>query len=64
MPTHIECKNNDYGFIKETEPMTIYLGKLYQKGAISYVVNATAEVEDDEVLEFWNTPVDYQNAKS
>ena len=61
--THIECKNNDYGFIKETEPMTIYLGKLYQKGAISYEVNATAEVEDDEVLEFWNTPVDYQNAK-
>ena len=61
--THIECQDNDYGFIKETEPMTIYLGKLYQKGAISYEVNATAELEDDEVLEFWNTPVDYQNAK-
>jgi len=60
--TNLLCSGSEIAFVTADAPMTVNLIQLGVTGQVGYDINATAPVEEDEVLNAWGTPVDMENA--
>tara|TARA_B100000575_G_scaffold283571_1_gene276574 strand:+ start:72 stop:1589 length:1518 start_codon:yes stop_codon:yes gene_type:complete len=58
----VKCEGNDFAFLVEDEPSKVFISNLELDGSLTYTINASANEEDEQVLEDWGTPVDIENA--
>jgi len=56
------CSGSEIAYVTETAPLQVNVLQIGVTGQVSYAINATAPVEEDEVLAAWGTPVDMENA--
>ncbi|MGB1587897.1 MAG: phosphatase PAP2 family protein [Poseidonia sp.] len=58
----LECSGSEIAYVTEVEPLSVKILQLGVTGQVGYDINATAPLEEDEVLASWGTPVDMENA--
>ena len=56
------CSGSEIAYVTETAPLQVNVFQLGVTGQVTYTINASAPVEEDEVLAAWGTPVDMENA--
>ena len=56
------CTGSEIAFVTADEPMEVNIIQLGVQGQVAYAINASAPIEEDEVLALWGTPVDMENA--
>jgi membrane-associated phospholipid phosphatase len=60
--SRLVCSGSEIAYVTEPAPLEVKVLQLGVSGQVSYVINATAPVEEDELLTAWGTPVDMENA--
>lgn len=58
----LKCSGSEIAYVTEVEPLSVKILQLGVTGQVGYDINATAPLEEDEVLASWGTPVDMENA--
>ena len=58
----ITCAGSEIAFVTSERPMEVTVLQLGVRGEVGYTINATAPVEEDDILAGWGTPVDMVNA--
>ncbi len=58
----LECSGSEIAYVTEVEPLSVKILQLGVSGQVGYDINATAPLEEDDVLASWGTPVDMENA--
>ena len=64
-PTGIDqltCSGSEIAYVSTERPMEVTVLQLGVRGEVGYTINATAPIEEDEILASWGTPVDMENA--
>jgi len=56
------CTGSEIAYVTQDNPMEVNIIQLGVRGQVAYVINATAPVEEDELLASWGIPVDMENA--
>ena len=56
------CTGSEIAYVTQDKPMEVNIIQLGVRGQVAYVINATAPVEEDELLASWGIPVDMENA--
>ena len=60
--SYVKCQGNDFAFLVENQSDKVYMSNLELIGSLTYTVNASANEEDEQVLEDWGSPADIENA--
>ena len=60
--TRLVCSGSEIAYVTQTTPLEVSVFQLGVTGQVSYAINASAPIEEDEVLSQWGTPVDMENA--
>jgi membrane-associated phospholipid phosphatase len=60
--TRLVCSGSEIAYVTQTAPLEVSVFQLGVTGQVSYAINASAPIEEDEVLSQWGTPVDMENA--
>ena len=60
--SYVKCQGNDFAFLVENQSDNVYMSNLELIGSLTYTVNASANEEDEQVLEDWGSPADIENA--
>ena len=60
--SYVKCQGNDFAFLVENQSDKVYMSNLELIGSLTYTVNASANEEDEQVLEDWGYPADIENA--
>ena len=58
----LTCSGSEIAFVTSERPMEVTVLQLGVRGEVGYTINASAPVEEDEILASWGTPVDMDNA--
>ena len=56
------CSGSEIAYVSSLNPMEVNILQLGVRGEVGYTINATAPVEEDDLLASWGTPVDMDNA--
>ena len=56
------CAGSEIAYVADDAPMEVNIVQLGVRGQVGYSINATAPVQEDEILATWGTPVDMGNA--
>jgi hypothetical protein len=56
------CSGSEIAYVSQQMPTTVNIIQLGVMGQVAYDINATAPVQEDDVLAAWGTPVDMNNA--
>ena len=59
---NLECSGTEIAYVRQAEPMMVHIVQFGTTGQVSYLINASAPAQEDEVLLSWGTPVDLENA--
>jgi len=60
--SYVKCQGNDFAFLVENQFDKVYMSNLELIGSLTYTVNASANEDDEQVLEDWGSPVDIENS--
>ena len=58
----LTCSGSEIAYVTGARPMEVTVLQLGVRGEVGYTINASAPVEEDEILASWGTPVDMENA--
>ena len=58
----LTCSGSEIAYVSNERPMEVTVLQLGVRGEVGYSINATAPVEEDDILASWGTPVDMENA--
>ncbi|MEL0312469.1 MAG: phosphatase PAP2 family protein [Candidatus Poseidoniales archaeon] len=58
----LTCSGSEIAYVTAERPMEVTVLQLGVRGEVGYTINASAPVEEDEILASWGTPVDMENA--
>lgn len=56
------CTGSEIAYVAEDKPMEVNIIQLGVRGQVGYIINATAPLEEDDLLASWGIPVDMENA--
>ena len=56
------CTGSEIAYVAEDKPMEVNIMQLGVRGQVGYIINATAPLEEDDLLASWGIPVDMENA--
>ena len=56
------CSGSEIAYVTEDRPTDVNMVQIGVRGEVSYAINASAPIEEDETLAEWGTPVDMENA--
>ena len=56
------CAGSEIAYVTEDRPTDVNMVQIGVRGEVSYAINASAPIEEDDTLAEWGTPVDMENA--